>query len=385
MEKNNILVLGGGIGGLVASNILADRLKNKAAITLIERKDKFQFPPSYPWLMLGTRRPEQVQRDLTILKKKDIKVVKDEVISINIGDKSVGTKTGKFKYDYLVIALGAEYAPNTIPGFSEHAQHIYDLDSATRFKKSVEKFEGGTIAIGVSRTPFKCPAAPFEVALLLEYYYAKKGIRNNMKIEFFTPETIPVPAVGPEIGNKVLDLLKSRGINYHPKLRLKDVKKNQLSFENGETMSFDLLFCVPPHVAPQPAVKAGLTSKENGWIPVNPRTLMTDFEGVYAIGDITSVPTPSGYMPFLPKAGVFAHGHAEVVANNIAVKVSGKGKIKEWDGNGLCFLEVGGGLSAFLKGDFLSEPRPSIRFHTPNRIWHAQKVLFEKYWMKHWF
>jgi sulfide:quinone oxidoreductase len=141
---------------------------------------------------------------------------------------------------------------------------------------------------------------------------------------------------------------------------------------------------VPPHAAPAPVVQAGLTD-ETGWIPVNPRTMETNHEGVYAVGDVTSISTPNGYVPFLPKAGVFAHGQAEVVAINIAANIKGRGKMKEWDGQGSCFLEVGGGQSAFVKGNFFAEPKPEIEFHMPGRVWHAQKVIFEKYWMRHWF
>ena len=114
-------------------------------------------------------------------------------------------------------------------------------------------------------------------------------------------------------------------------------------------------------------------------------TLETKHEGVYAVGDVTALSTPNGYVPYLPKAGVFAHGQAEIVANNIAFAVKGKGKAKTWDGYGACFLEVGQGKSAFVKGIFTAEPRPDLEFHMPNRIWHMQKVLFEKYWMRHWF
>jgi sulfide:quinone oxidoreductase len=195
---------------------------------------------------------------------------------------------------------------------------------------------------------------------------------------------MPVPSVGPVIGANVLEFLKSRDINYYPKLRLKEVRRNKVLFESEEMMPFDLLFCVPPHQAPRPVAEAGLTDG-TGWVPVNPRTFETSRKGVYAVGDVTSVPTPHGYFPFLPKAGVFAHGQAEVVANNIAVEIKGRGKTRKWDGHGSCFLEVGRAQSAFLKGRFFAEPKPDIEFHAPSRIWHMQKVLFEKYWMHHWF
>ncbi len=384
MVDRTVLVLGGGIGGVAAASLLKEKLGDRVRVRLVERKKHFQFPPSFPWIMLGLRTPSAVQRDIGGLKGRGIEVIHGEVTRINTDKKSVETTNRTLAYDDLIIALGAEYAPETIPGFSEHAHHVYDLDSALRFKEALEGFRGGTLAVGVSRLPFKCPAAPYEVALLLDDLYTKKGLRDRVKIEFFTPEGMPVPATGPEIGSQVAGLLAARSIAYHPKLKLAEVGPKELRFESGETFPYDLLFCVPPHRAPRPVVDAGLTDG-SGWIPVNPATLETKVPGVYALGDVTSIATPNGYVPFLPKAGVFAHGHAETVANNLAASIKGRGKAKAWDGQGSCFLETGRGQSAFVKGNFLAAPKPQIDFHVPGKVWHMQKVLFERHWMRRWF
>ena len=384
MNDKTILVLGGGIGGLTASNSLKKKIGNKAKVILIERKKTFQFPPSYPWLMLGMRAPEQVQKDLSSLEKKGIEVVNDTVISIDPQEKTVKTRGDVFAFDYLIIALGAEYAQESIPGFKEHAHHIYDLESALRFKTAIDTFTGGNIAIGVSRTPFKCPAAPYETALLLDHYYRQKGMREKVNIQFFTPEGLPLLSAGSEIGNKTLEFMKSRGIDMKFKVKLTSIKPNEAVFEDGSTVPFDLLFAVPPHKCPQPVVAAGFTD-QTGWIPVDPATLQTKYSGIYAVGDITSVPTPSGFMPYLPKAGVFAHGQAEVVAHNIAVEIKGRGTKKAFDGNGACFLMTGGSEAGFVKGTWFSQPHPDIKFYSPNRIFYMQRILFEKYWMHHWF
>ncbi len=384
MAGRTVLVLGGGIGGLVASNSLKERLGRQVTVTLIERKKNFQFPPSYPWLMLGMRKPEQTERNLSVLKRKGIEVVNDEALSINAGNRLVKTGKDEFSYDYLVIALGAEYAPDLVPGLKEYAHHIYDLESALRFKKSIEDFSSGTVAVGVSRTPFKCPAAPYETALLLDYYFKKKGLGDKIRIRFFTPEGLPLPAAGPEIGNSTLELMKSRGIDSRFKIKIKEVKPGEAIFDDGSTAPFDLLFAVPPHKCPQLVVDAGLTD-QTGWIPVEPTTMQTKHENVYAVGDVTSVSTPSGFVPYLPKAGVFAHGQAEVVAHDLAVEIKGRGTKKGWDGSGSCFLMTGGAQAAFVRGTWFAKPHPDIKFHSPSRIWYMQRVLFEKYWMHHWF
>ena len=384
MEHRTVLVLGGGIGGVAAASLLKEKLGDRARIRLVERKTHFQFPPSYPWVMLGLRKAGTVQRDMGALRKKGIDVVHAEVQGIDTNDRSVQTSNGRLAYDDLIVALGAEYAPEAIPGFAEHAHHVYDLDSALRFKEAIERFDGGTIAVGVSRLPFKCPAAPYEVALLLDDFYARKGMRAKVEIDFFTPEGMPVPAAGPEIASRVAGLLAERGVRYLPKVKLMEVGPEELRFEEGGVLPYELLFCVPPHRAPQPVVEAGLTDG-TGWIHVHPATLETKLPGVYALGDVTSIATPSGYVPFLPKAGVFAHGQAETLANYLAAEIKRWGKAKAWDRQGACFLEVGRGPRAFVKGNFLAAPTPEIAFHMPGKVWHMQKVLFERHWMRRWF
>ena len=382
--SSQVVVLGAGVGGLVVASELQGKVGSKASVTLIERKSRFQFPPSFPWVVTGTRTPAQVERDLGLLERKGIRNVRQEVVSLDPSSKTVRTAHESVPYDQLVIALGAEYAPETVPGFAEHAQHMYDLDSAIRLRKAVEDFEGGTVAIGVSRLPFKCPAAPYEMTFLLDDAFQRRGLREKIKIEFFTPEGAPLPAAGPENGSTVLGMLQERGVAYHPKRKLKEISPGSLTFEEGGPMTFDLLVCVPPHRAPKPVVDAGLVDA-SGWVPVDPRTLQTKLPDVFAIGDVTALPTPNGYVPLLPKAGVFASGQGKVVAHNLAVNILGRGSPQAWDGYGACFLEVARGNSAFMSGNFLAAPRPELVFRSPGAIYHTQKVLFEKYWLRHWF
>lgn len=379
----NVVVAGGGVGGLVAASELARRLKSRAVVSLIERKPRFQFPPSFPWVVMGTRAPQQVERELSRLKARGVRVVQEEITGFDLPGSRVRTSQSEVPFDSLVVALGAEYAPEAIPGFADRAQHMYDLDSAVRLRQKVDGFEGGTIAVGIARLPFKCPVAPYEMAFLLDDAFRRRKLREKVRIEFFTPEGFPLPAAGPDNGSKVAAMLAERGIAYHPKYRLKEVMERSLEFEDGGSLPFDLLICVPPHRAPRPVSGAGLTD-QSGWVPVDPGTMMTQHPGVYAIGDVAAVPTPHGYVPFLPKAGVFASGQAKVVAHNIAASILGRATPQVWDGYGGCFLEVARGRSAFLSGNFLGSPRPELRLRPPSAIYHTQKVLFERYWLSHW-
>jgi len=165
---------------------------------------------------------------------------------------------------------------------------------------------------------------------------------------------------------------------------LKDTLKpgrRVLIFRDGTTAEFDLLAYVPPHRAPGVVTESGLTAGGD-WIPVDRGTLQTATPGVYAIGDVVTIPLSLGKP--LPKAGIFAHEQAEVVAANLAAEWSGETPRAEFDGHGYCFIETGNGRAGYGTGNFYGEPRPEIRLHRPSRLWHATKVLFEKTWWWRW-
>ncbi len=145
---------------------------------------------------------------------------------------------------------------------------------------------------------------------------------------------------------------------------------------------------MPQHRTTRVVREAGLTN-EAGWIPADARTFTTSYGGVYAIGDVTTIPLPGRFSldkPLvLPKAGIFAHKQAEVLAHNIAVEITGEGATRVFDGLGGCFIELGDGRAGYGEGDFYDPEAPAVSLRPPARRWHWVKVLIEKYWLWRWF
>lgn len=377
----NIVVLGGGFGGVVAATELRKRLGKEHRIILIDRSREHLFSPSLLWLILDERRPENIQRNLGVLNKKGIEYMNAEVKKIDTAGRKIITSSGETGYDYLVIALGAELAKDAFPGQKEGI-NFYCLKGAEVLRDELKKFNGGKVAVVIAAMPFKCPAAPYEAALLIDAYLTKKGIRGKSEIAVYTPETLPMPTAGPEMGNAVKGMIEGRGISFNPQRKLVAIENKELTFDNGEKVKADLIPLVSPHISPSVVRESGLAG-ETGWIPVDGKSMKTKVEGVYAIGDVAAIKLPSGMM--LPKAGVFAHGQAEVVAHNIAAEINKTGALKEFDGNGYCFLEMGHGMAGFASGNFYAEPKPVVKMKNPGRLWHWGKVAFEKWWMWKWF
>lgn len=374
------LVLGAGLGGLVAAETLRKLLPKSDRVIAVDRAAEHFFPPSLLWLMVGERLPADFSRPLARLAGRGVEFRQGSVTRIDPSGRQVEIDGRAMTADALVIALGADYAPEAIPGLREAGLDFYTLEGATAVRDALAGFTGGRIAILTAAPMYKCPAAPYEAALLVEDYLRRRGLGDGTTIEFFAAEAQPMAVAGPDVGAAVRGMIEARGIAYHPEHQVKavDAAARRIDFANGTSAGYDLLLYVPPHRAPAVAREAGLTN-EAGWIPVDRHTLQTKFEGVFALGDITTIPLKMGKP--LPKAGVFAHGQAETVAGNIAHAWTGKGAPRRFEGYGMCFIEAGGGRAGIGKGNFYAEPTPQVDVRGPSLMWHAGKILYEKYWL----
>jgi len=379
-----VLILGGGVGGLVTANELRSKSSKEHRIVLIDREHNFVFSPSLLWLMTGTRTASKISKPLARLERKGIERTEGEIESIDPRRREVAVRGETLVGDYIVIALGADLAPDAVPGLSEAGHNFYSLQGAESFRNAFEEFSRGTITVLTAAPAYKCPAAPYEAAMLIEAACRKRGIRKETAIHLYAAEPGPMGVAGPEVSKAVRQMVESKGITYHPEYQIADVdvSGHLLKFTNGVEAHYDLLAYVPPHRAPRVLKSAGLIS-ETGWISVDRHTLETTFPGVYALGDAVSIPLKMGKP--LPKAGVFAHGEASVVARNIAREITGRGKAGHFDGDGECFIETGDGKAGFGRGNFYAEPAPQVKIYAPSRHWHAGKVLFEKDWLRRWF
>lgn len=386
MKGKNIVILGGGVGGIVAANALRLKLNQEHKIVLIERNAEHAFAPSFLWLMTGDRKASKITRPVQTLVRPGIEVIFAEATGIDIDNQRISTTTSALAYDYLVIALGAELAPELIPGLSESAFSFYTFEETKRLQHALAQFNAGRIALVVSAVPYKCPGAPHEAAMLIADYFRRRGIRDKVDIHLYTPEPQPMPVAGPKLGEAVLQMLTSKGIAFHPlhKLTSVDSQDHSLSFDGREPAGYDMLIAIPPHRGPRIVREAGLTN-EAGWIPVDRSTLKTKHENVYAIGDVAAIGIPGRWKPdvplMLPKAGVFAHDHAAVVAQRIADEINGIVSKAEFCGPGYCMLEAGEGLAGFAFGDFFAEPSPRLELRNVGKAWHLGKVLFEQWWL----
>jgi sulfide:quinone oxidoreductase len=379
-RSQTVVILGGGIGGVATARSLRKRLPGTHPIILVDRQRDHVFAPSLLWLMVGQRTAHAITRPLTRLERQGIEVRIGSVQRIDPDQRVVMVDGEAVTADYLVITLGAELAPELIPGLAEAGHNFYSLAGAQSLWTALQHGERGRLVVLTAAPAYKCPAAPYEAAMLLDAWYRTRGLRDGTQVDMYAAEPAPMGVAGPHVSSAVTQLLASKEIAYHPEHQVVSVDptRKRLTFSNGTEAAFDVLAYVPPHRAPAALRDSGMLA-DSGWMAVDRHTMQTRWSNVYAIGDVVSIPLTLGKP--LPKAGVFAHAEADVVAENVAHAIAGEHQPARFDGHGECFIEIGGGKAGFGGGDFYAEPKPAVLLRQPSWRWHLGKVWVEKSWL----
>ncbi len=371
-----VLVLGAGFGGLELTTNLSDELGDAVEVVLIDKAEGFVFGFSKLDVMFGRTDAEAVVHPYRDLVKPGVRFVQATIESIDPVARRVETDAGSFDADVLVVALGADLDPAATPGLVEGGHEFYTVPGAFALRDVLDRFEGGHVMVGVTSTPFKCPPAPSETALMLHDFLTERGLRDRSEISLVMPLGVPIPP-SPDASKALLEAFAERGIGWYPEslVRSLDPERKVAQLADGRELPYDLFLGVPVHEVPEVVAASGMCV--DGWIPVDPFTLETSFDGVYAVGDVTSVGTP--------KAGVFAERQASVVAAAIIAAHAGAEPGTRYDGRGLCYLEFGNDEVAKVDVTFAAGEGPVGSFEAPSVELAGEKSEFGTTRTRRWF
>ena len=374
--KQRVVVLGAGFGGLELSTILSDALGDSIDITLIDKSDSFVFGYSKLDVMFGRTTLDAVRLSYRSIVKPGVRFLQEMITAIDPNARRVITEKGTHDADVLVIALGADYDVAATPGLKEGGNEFYSVAGAQGLRDVIPQFTKGRAIVGVTSTPFKCPPAPSEAALLLHDYLSKRGLLDVCKISLVMPFRVPIPP-SPASSRALMTAFAQRGISFVPGRLVSalDPIRRVAILDDGTEMPYDLFLGIPKHRVPVVVAESGMTV--NGWIPVDRKNLKTRFPGVYAIGDVTSVGTP--------KAGMFAEGAARVVAASLIAEFKGGEMPAGFNGAGSCYVEFGDDRVGRVDVDFFSGPAPTGIFHEPSDDLVKEKQDFGASRRKRWF
>ena len=375
-SRPRVVVLGAGFGGLELSTRLSDEFGEGVHVTLIDQNDSFVFGFSKLDVMFGRTDTEAVRLHYRDIVKPGVEFRRERIGSIDPRARTVTTDGGTYEADVLVVALGADYDVPATPGLAEGGYEFYSVEGAERVRDILPDFSSGQVVIAVLGPFYKCPPAPYEAGMMLHSYLEERGRRDAVTIHVMTPMSSPIP-ISKGISEGILDGLESRGIEFWPNTKVPriDPDTKTVHLEDGRSLPYDLFLGIPRHRAPEVVEASGLTV--DGWVPVDTTTFATSYDGVYAIGDVTSAP--------VPRAGVFAEGEAATLAQHLSAKLRGREDNVPYSGKAACYVEFGGGLVGRADVDFLSGPHPTGEFAPPSLEIGREKKVFAATRRRRWF
>jgi sulfide:quinone oxidoreductase len=318
-----VLVVGGGVGGVVAAKRIAERVSGRAdvEITLINDTDYYLLPPLLVNIAFGDMEPSKAQLPLSMITKRGVKVVKATVTKIDPDNRVVETDQGKFNYDYLLASLGTSFdfqSYNLGVGY-----HNFTIDGALKLKDALKSFNGGKVALFTPELLYRCGVYPFEMVAQLDTLFRKRGIRDRVEIMLLHPFEKPIQPLGPEAVKITEETFARKGIHYVGGIKPETVndKEKVVELANGEKYKYDLLIVVPPSRLPKPFEDTPLIAETpvGKWTAINVYTGRSlKYDDVYLPGEHS--------MPYigLPTAGVPVHFTSLASATLIAGEIIGE-------------------------------------------------------------
>ena len=367
----SVLILGGGFGGVVAAQRLAERLGDKHQLTLVSRSRNFVFYPALVRLAFGKCEREDVSFDLRqAMWNRRVNFIEAEVAHINPFEKEVtiahGEVQGKLPYDYLIFALGRRLATEKITGFFEHAHHLLNVDKALKFGNAVSNFHEGHAVIGQCEGA-RLPVPVYETAFALARRLEERGERERVKITVVTPDG-PDSALGADAGIALNKALAAHQIELLHDFPIATVIRNSVFTRQGDAINFDLLMLVPPFTGSSAASYMGATDSL-GYILVDRTMRVLDHEGIYAVGDCVNFDGP--------KMGHMAVRQGEVAAANLIAEIEGREAVAQYSHEVRLVIEDPGGDSIYLHKDVWADERGTVK---QGHFWSWAKHVQQRYW-----
>jgi sulfide:quinone oxidoreductase len=378
-----VVVLGGGFGGLSAVTELRERLAPDDELVLIDRRATFTMGFAKLWDLAGVRPLATGTRALRDLEHKNIRVIQADVTSIDAASRHIETRDGRFDPDALVVALGSRPAPRhrrMLDGAGAH--DLYDQDALPAMRADLATIDTGRVVVSILGGPFKCPPAPYEAALIVDGLLRERGVRDDVEVAITSPQPMTLPVAGVDASRYLAGHLDDHDVQLHSGRRVADIdaaRRTVVFADDAGELGYDLLLGVPADAPPEVLVDSGLTGT-SGWLEPDPATLRLAFDRVVAVGDCTMIPTATAQ---LPHAGVFAAAQARVAARNVVAELTGR-EDERFDGHGFCFLELPGEQVAYVEGDFYADP-PDVTLTPADHEQFRRKQAYERDQLADWF
>lgn len=349
-----LLILGAGTAGTMMANHLRKKLAIKEwEITIVDQFKTHYYQPGFLFLPFDIYTEDQVKKVGKTFIPKGVNYVQKKIEQIFPKENKVQLEGQTLKYDILIVATGCKIAPEETEGmkgknWQKNVFDFYTFEGSLALRNKLRDWKGGKMVVHFTEMPIKCPVAPLEFVFLADFYFRKKGMRDQVELTYVTP--LGGAFTKPKATAALDYLLKEKDIKVVTDFAIERVDNdtNQI-VDYGETsVDFDLLVTVPTNKGDELIARSGMGDDLN-FVPTHHNTLQSLANAnVFVIGDATNVPAS--------KAGSVAHFAAETLTDNIMLYINGKPLKEEFDGHANCFIETGNKKALLIDFNYKQEP-----------------------------
>lgn len=371
MAIQDIIVVGGGIGGTMTANSLVVKLypeirSGKARVTLISDNPWHYYKPAFMYVAFGKMYKNELRRPLHSLLAPEVNLKLDKVNGFDFKSSRLRLASGQdHHYDYLVVSTGCVPSPERIPGLKEGGDHFYLHDPALQLFRKISTIEKGRVFVGVTfpttpNVPHQCGIAPMETTLMLDDYLRQRGVRDAIEIVYTYPTVSQLLRnclfLQRPVGEVLPSVFDARNIKHQRGFTLArvDPEKKIAYSEEGAEMEFDILMQTPPIRAVDAVLDSGVSQAPNneGWLPTDRESLQLEgFDNVFVMGDTVDLP--------ISKAGGSCHNQSPVICDNIAGLMRLGETVAAYDGRVQAIAQMGLNAGMPLWYDYDSDVMPT--------------------------
>ena len=367
-EKHQVLIVGGGTGGLTVASQLLER-EDAPEVAVIEPSDTHYYQPLWTLIGAGVFPKEESARPMADVMPKGATWIQDAAASFDPENNTVTTEGGDtYEYDVLVVAPGLQINWDAIPGLAESVGKPgsgvvsnYDYETCEATWEAIQQVpKGGTALFTEPTMGVKCGGAPQKIMYLTDDALRRRGVREGSRIAF-------MKAKGKLFSSKpyeetLYDVVERKGIEVNLMTELIELRPDQKQavfrhLETGEeqTIDYDMIHVVPPMSALDAVAESPLAD-DSGFVDVDPGTLRhTRYENVFALGDSSNLPTS--------KTGAAIRKQAPVLVDHLMASIHHTTPVNgTYNGYTSCPLVTGYGKLVLAEFDYDKEPDESFPF-----------------------
>ena len=341
---HDVVIAGGGFGGLYAARRLERRLPRHAArIILVSDVNFLLYSPLLPGAASGSLEPRHVVVPLREeLEWADVRLARVKGADPALNELHLHTVDGReetLRYDQLIVAIGSVSRVLPISGLAEHAigfksladaialrnRAIWNLEVAESLPDDDERREYLTyvfVGAGYAGVEGIAELQDFVADALDRYPRCRLTGARWILVEAQDRIMAEIPASLAAFATREL---RGRGIEIRTGTLLDALDERSAALSTGERVPTRTVVWTAGVKPPAAARQLGLPLNRDGRIDVDAHMRVRGREDVWAIGDAAAVPDPARRRGApCPPTAQHAMRQGRVVADNVAATVRGR-------------------------------------------------------------